>query len=108
MRSYDKFPTTTRQPHIGDVWLAKFPYCEKGNMEKVRPVCIADINDDLVKVRMITTNAKKGIKIHNNKLKKDSYLTNNYANIPIDKLYRKIHDIKMEDENGIRTNVVCK
>lgn len=98
MKSYDKFPTTTRSPQVGDIWLAKFPFCENGNMEKIRPVRIAELGEDFITVQMITTNANKGRRIYSDKFRRNSYLTNNYANIPQDKLYRKIKDIKMEDE----------
>jgi len=96
MKLQDKFPTTTRAPQIGDIWVAKFPFSEDGNMEKMRPVRIADVNDDLITVQMITTNAHKGRKICSDKFKRDSYLTNNYATVSRDKLYRKIKNIKME------------
>lgn len=94
--NYDKFPTTNKTINEGDIWLAKFPYKELGNMEKLRPVYIDEILTDKVKVIMITSNKQKGIEINikSNKNKK-SYLTNRYAYITTDKIYRKIGDLKI-------------
>lgn len=95
--NYDKFPTTNVQPKKGDVWLAKFPYLTKGNIEKLRPVIITEIKEEEITARMITTNKKRGSELPK-ELKKymreESYLTNSYAKIGYDKLYRRIVSAK--------------
>ena len=88
---YDRFPTTTKNIFINDVWLAKFPYFQDGNMEKLRPVLINKIKDNEIVVTMITSKENRGIKINDtNIFRKNSYLTEKHAILPIDKLYRKI------------------
>lgn len=94
--SYNKFPTTNKNIHIGDIWYAWFPFREQGNYEKLRPVLVSAIKEDKIKVRMITSNPKKGkLIVIKNKVKsrllyKDSYLTNNDAYLTEDKFYSKI------------------
>ena len=94
--SYNKFPTTKKNIHVGDIWYAWFPFREVGNYEKLRPVLISAINNDIIKAKMITSNPKKGkLIVIKNKVKsrllyKDSYLTNNEATLTEDKLYSKI------------------
>ena len=95
MKNIDKFFTTNKNPQKGDVWLVRYPYETKGNMEKVRPVIIAEVNEEYLKVRKITTNEKRGKLIIHKKYfnKKNSYLTNDYANIHYTKLIRRIKSI---------------
>ena len=109
-KTYDNFPTTNKTIYVGDIWYAWFPFQQPGNYEKLRPVLVLDIKGDKIKVRMITSNPKKGkLIIIKNKVKsrllyKDSYLTNNDAYLTEDKFYSKIvascnYDVKKEKEN---------
>jgi len=111
LERYNKFPTTKRNIHVGDIWYAWHPFRELGNYEKLRPVLVSAIKEDKIKVRMITSNPNKGkLIVIKNKVKsrllyKDSYLTNNDALLTEDKFYSKIvascnYDVKKEKENG--------
>ena len=108
--SYNNFPTTNKNIHVGDIWYAWYPFKELGNYEKLRPVLVSDIKDDKIKVRMITSNPSKGkLIVIKNKVKsrllyKDSYLTNNDALLTEDKLYSKIvascnYEVKKENKD---------
>lgn len=96
LERYNKFPTTLRNIHVGDIWYAFFPYREEGNFEKLRPVYISYVDENTIKAKMITSNPKKGkLIVIKNKVKKrllykDSYLTDNEAILTEDKLYSKI------------------
>lgn len=96
LERYNRFPTTQRNIHVGDIWYAYFPFKELGNYEKLRPVLVSAIKEDKIKVRMITSNPTKGkLIVIKNKVKsrllyKDSYLTNNDAYLTEDKFYSKI------------------
>lgn len=92
-RKYIGLPITNKKPQKGDYWLASFPFHEAGNFEKLRPIFVEQVNqeDKSIVARMITTNPKYGEKINDKKhFKKDSYLTNNRATLPYDKLFRRI------------------
>ena len=95
MRNIDKFFTTNKSPHIGDVWLVRYPYETRGNMEKPRPVIIVENNGEYLKVRKITTNEKRGKLIVHKKYftRRNSYLTNDYATIHYTKLIRRIKSV---------------
>lgn len=110
LERYNKFPTTKRNIHVGDIWYAFYPYKEEGNFEKLRPVLVSAIKEDKIKVRMITSNPKSGkLIVIKNKVKsrllyKDSYLTNDDALLTEDKFYSKIvascnYDVKKGKEN---------
>lgn len=87
---YDEFPKTTRRPKKGEVWLAFFPYYQRGGFEKLRPVLIKSVRGDEAIVQKITSK-KKGKEITLNYNNKKSYLVNNFARI---KLYKCYHRIK--------------
>lgn len=94
-KNSDKFMTTNRQLKKGDYWLAKFPYFEKGNFEKLRPVKILAVDEEANSyiVQKITSNPEKGKEIQipsKKKQHKKSYLTNYIAKITIDKFYHKL------------------
>ena len=97
---YDEFPKLSKNhplPKKGDIWLAKFPYNTKGNMEKLRPVLVSHEIDDEYIVRGFTTNKKRGEEI-NEKYKKyfpkTSYITKLYKRITLDKFYKRIYASK--------------
>lgn len=56
---YEKFPKTSHNIEIGDIWLVKFSYHEKGNFYKLRPAIIVGFDDEMekIQVQMITTKA---------------------------------------------------
>lgn len=95
MRNIDKFFTTNKNPQKGDVWLVHYPYETEGNMEKPRPVIIVENKGEYLKVRKITTNQKRGKLIKHKKYftRRNSYLTNEYAEIHYTKLIRRIKSI---------------
>ena len=96
LERYNRFPTTKRNIHVGDIWYAFYPFKTPGNYEKLRPVLVSAIEDDKIRVRMITSNSKRGkLIVTKNKVKsrllyKDSYLTNDDALLTEDKFYSKI------------------
>ena len=88
---YLEHTRTNKIPEINDVWLAYYPYMEKGNMEKARPVLIIEEKENgNYLVRKITSNKKKGILINDLKNYKKSYLTNDYAEISFEKMIRRL------------------
>lgn len=102
-KKFQEFPKTTRLIEKGDIWLAYYPYREKGNMEKLRPVYVSEVNEDNIKVYMITTNKNRGIplkvNLSNRKEKRQSYLNfNNYSIIKKEKFYIKIKSKYRGDE----------
>lgn len=85
--------------HIGDIWLAKFPYYEGNNYGKLRPVLIKDFDDnnEKIKVQMITTRPNnkfytkvKLISFNLTKYKINSYIVDRYKYIPREYLFRRI------------------
>ena len=94
---YDKFPTTKNIPKKGDIWLVKFPYETKGNIEKVRPVLVSDVKEESYLCRKITSNSSKGKRIQGfleKYFNRPSYITKTYKVITIDKFYRRIYASK--------------
>lgn len=91
-----RFLTTNKNPVVGDVWLVRYPYITKGNMEKPRPALIVEDNGDYLKVRKITTNKKGGKLIVHNKYftRYSSYLTNECVTIHYTKLIRRIKSVQ--------------
>lgn len=83
---YDVFPKTLKKPLPKETWLAYFPYEEKGNWEKLRPVYVSEINDEEYICQKITSNSKHGKRFKET----NSYITEDKAKITIDKFYRKI------------------
>ena len=83
---YDDFPKTLKKPLPKETWLAYFPYEEKGNWEKLRPVYVLEINNEEYICQKITSNSKHGKRFK----KTNSYITEEKAKITIDKFYRKI------------------
>lgn len=101
---YSRFPTTSKIPEEGDIWLVKFPYEIDGNMEKLRPVLVSHVGEEKFICRKITSNSKKGEKIEGNLAKyfnKPSYITNIYKKITLDKFYKRIYkNRKRKFKNG--------
>lgn len=67
-----------RTPKIGDIWLVHYPYITPGNMEKIRPAIIKNINEekDLITIQKLSTKYHKGSKIiQHPKLKKKTYIS---------------------------------
>lgn len=91
------FPGLTKTPEVGDIWIALYPYREKGNYEKARPVLIKEINDDYIVIQKITTRSDKNIKINNDKklFKQQSYLSKDTAKISPYKLIRRIQSVQI-------------
>ena len=54
----EKPPNNKKNKLIGDIWLAKVPYHEKGNWYKPRPVLIVDYVDEKYMCRKITSTYK--------------------------------------------------
>lgn len=101
----NSFPKTNKTPHAGEVWLALFPFDVPGGMQKMRPVLINEVIDENnIKVQMISTNPKNGIKIKNKLGNKNgwlgheqSYLKKRTAIVDIYKLYsRVLNEIELE------------
>ena len=112
LERYNRFPTTQKNIHVGDIWYAYYPFKTPGNYEKLRPVLVHAIEGDKIRVRMITSNPKRGkLIVIKNKVKsrllyKDSYLTNDDALLTEDKFYSKIvascnYDVKKEKKYEI-------
>ena len=70
-------------PNKGDIWLVHYPYITPGNMEKIRPAIIKSINekDDTLIVQKLTTQKHHNIRFIHPKLKKITYLSNEYIKI---------------------------
>lgn len=84
---------SSKNVHIGDIWVAEFDYNEQGNYGKIRPVLITDFDDEneLITIRMITSKNKgKEIPFYVGKRKIKSYLTDNYRKVPRYYLVRRI------------------
>ena len=105
---YNSFPKKLANPKPKEVWLALFPYKQLGNMEKIRPVYILNVDHDnnIVQCQKITTNPEfarkiKG-KLSNIKpFNRDSYLNNEKTTIPIYKLFSRLKNkIELEDETN--------
>ena len=54
----EKPPNNKRKKLIGDIWLAKVPYHERGNYYKRRPVLIVDYIDEKYLCKKITSTYK--------------------------------------------------
>ena len=94
-----KFPTTTKLPKKGDVWWVLYPYTTKGNMEKIRPSLVSDVNEEkeIYICRQITTNSKRGERITGRLEKcfdRPSYITKVYMKLTLDKFYKRIYASK--------------
>lgn len=97
---WDRFPDNQYIPEKGEVWLVKYPYEVRGNMEKLRPAIVSQVNGETFICRKITTNSKRGKEIKGNLakiLEKPSYKTNIYQELTIDKFYKRIY--KWENKN---------
>lgn len=84
---------STKDVHIGDIWLAEYNYIEGGNYGKIRPVLITDFDDEneLITIRRITSKNKgKEIPFQVGKRNIKSYLTNDYMKVPRYYLIRRV------------------
>ena len=85
-----------RLPKTGDIWLVHYPYVTPGNMEKIRPAIIKDIDEDtdLLTIQKLTTKKHKYNKqFKHPKLKKTTYITNEKVKINDYNLIRYIGNI---------------
>ena len=107
-KCYNEFPKTTKTIEEGDIWYAWFPYNEKGNMQKLRPVYVKKILNDGILVYMITTNKNKGklleidlsCKNRYRHMKKSYININNKRILDETKLYSKLKKgIKLKEMN---------
>lgn len=91
-RGYSTY--STKIPVKNQIWLAKYPYLEKGNWYKVRPVVIIDVipEDDSCTVAKVTSTEKEGYKKirASNKFDKMSYLSGEFTILKNYMLIRKI------------------
>ena len=64
-------------PKAGDVWLVNYPYITPGNMKKIRPAIIRQVDEEnnMVIVQKLTTKYHKGNReFRNNKMKKKTFV----------------------------------
>lgn len=67
-----------RMPKAGDVWLVNYPYITPGNMKKIRPAIIRQVDEEnnMVIVQKLTTKYHKGNReFRNNKMKKKTFVS---------------------------------
>lgn len=65
-------------PKAGDVWLVNYPYITPGNMKKIRPAIIRQVDEEnnMVIVQKLTTKYHKGNReFRNNKMKKKTFVS---------------------------------
>ena len=91
-RGFNKF--STKEPRPDDVWLVKFPYTQLGNWYKIRPALVVSVDEDIIRVRKITTKKDERfnypITIENNNNIKQSYLSIEDAVVNRYMLIRKV------------------
>lgn len=101
---YNFFPKQMKEPKKGDVWVAKFPFREKGCFEKVRPVLViyVDEENEIYYCRSFTTNKSKGTEVSEELKKyfnKTPYLTDNVMGLKIEKFYKRLY--KSKDNSNV-------
>lgn len=67
-----------RMPKAGDVWLVNYPYITPGNMKKIRPAIIRQVDEDsnMIIVQKLTTKYHKGNReFRNSKMKKKTFVS---------------------------------
>ena len=86
-----------RIPRNGDIWLVHYPYTTPGNMQKIRPAIIKNINEeeDVITVQKLTTKYHNGNRLFNHpKMKKKTYISSEITTISEYNLIRYIGNIK--------------
>jgi len=84
---------TTREPRVGDIWLAHYPYSTPGNMQKVRPVIILGFTEDDIVVQKLTSKKKHNKPFNHPKMNRPTYYTHEKCNIPEYNLIRYLGKI---------------
>lgn len=88
---------TTKEPRIGDIWLAHVQYDTPGNMEKVRPIIIKKIIDNesyvdtiIIANKLTTKKHKKNKEFVHPKISKKTYMSGELVKIKPYQLIRYI------------------